>query len=735
MHLGRRKFLAGVAGTAGSAVIVGCAAPERESKVQSFVLAPEQSLPGDSVWFATADAHSRYGNSVVVRTVDGRAKKVEGNPGFPVNNGKSDARAQAAVQSLYHPDRIKNPMIPAGNRGDGRYEEIAWEQALDLLVTKLGAANSFHLITPRLTGTEAGVAAAFTDLFGGDHLVYETIENTNFQAAVHKVLGANNTPHFDLGNSGIVLSFGADFLGTWGSPVMYSQAYHQLRSGERGRLTQIEPRMSLTGASADRWIYVKPGQEGALALSIAQVIVAEALVDHEVWREVLEAVGGVDVLNLYAPDLVTERTGVPVRLIQEIAREFVERQPGVALAGGPALAQTNGLDNASAALFLNLVVGNLGKPGGVLPNPAAPANIPAPLQATSFAEWRTYTDDLAARTAPDVMFVYDADPSFGIPGTPSFADALAGTPFVVGMSTFMNETVGVADLILPATHPFESWGDFAADPAPGVQVIGYQQPVTVTWTEARSFGDVLLTVAPEIKGEGAFSSANMHEAVRANAEELFGIPGSGAEFEPTWVELLRRGGTWDQPAAAEPFALLPNWNAGSMSAPEFAGDPTSFEFHLIPFETIAIGTGDESESPWLQSVGDPLTTIAWITWAELNPKTAESLGVATGDVVAVDARYGTMEIPVFVSPVTPPDVVAVPVGRGRRFGGRWRRDRGENVFSVIEPAVDSSTGALAWASSRARVRKLDRTITMPMLERVAEPRNDGPEPVLEVKSE
>ena len=142
MHLGRRKFLAGVAGTAGGVVIVGCAAPERESRVQSFVLAPEHSLPGDSVWFATADAHSNVGNSVVVRTVDGRAKKVEGNPAFPINQGKTDVRAQAAVQSLYHPDRIKTPMIPAGSRGDGRYEEITWERALDILGAAIGPAGS-----------------------------------------------------------------------------------------------------------------------------------------------------------------------------------------------------------------------------------------------------------------------------------------------------------------------------------------------------------------------------------------------------------------------------------------------------------------------------------------------------------------------------------------------------------------------------------------------------------------
>ena len=735
MHVGRRKFLAGVAGAAGGVVIVGCAAPERESKVASFVLAPEHSLPGDSVWFATADAHSNFGYSVVVRTVDGRAKKVEGNPAFPTNQGKTDVRAQAGVQSLYHPDRIKRPMIPAGNRGDGKYEEITWERALDMLGGAIGPAGSFHMVTSRLTGTEARVTAAFTDLVGGDHLIYEPLENATFQEAVSRILGVDNTPHFDFVNAGIVLSFGADFLGTWGSPVMYSQAYSKMRGGDRGRVTQIETRMSLTGASADRWVYVKPGQEGAIALSIAQVIVAEALVEPDVWRDAVAAIGGVDVLNKFAPDLIAEQTGVPVVAIQAMAREFVERQPGFAIAGGSALAQTNGLDNGSAALFLNLVVGNVGKAGGVLANPVAPINIPAPLPAASFADWRAYTDGLAAGNVPDVLFVYDVDPAYSMPGAPGFADSIAGVPFVVGMSSFMNETIGLADLILPATHPFEAWGDFTADPGPGSQVVGYQQPVTVPWNDARSFGDVLLTLAPEIKGEGALPWTSMHEAVRAGAEELFDMVGSGPGFDATWVELLRRGGAWELPAEPPEFAPLPDWDATAMVEPEFVGDAGNFRFHLIPFETIAIGTGNESENPWLQSVGDPLTTITWTTWAELNPRTADELGVATGDVVAIDARHGTIEVPVFVSPVTPPDVVAVPIGRGRKFGGRWRRGNGENVFSILDPVIDSGTGALAWASTRARVRSVGRSVDLPSLERVDGPRNDVEEPVLEVRRE
>ncbi|HJO07183.1 MAG TPA: molybdopterin dinucleotide binding domain-containing protein, partial [Chloroflexota bacterium] len=195
------------------------------------------------------------------------------------------------------------------------------------------------------------------------------------------------------------------------------------------------------------------------------------------------------------------------------------------------------------------------------------------------------------------------------------------------------------------------------------------------------------------------------------------------------------GGAWEQAAEVPEFAALPDWDATALATPEFAGDAGSFRFHLIPFATIAIGAGNESESPWLQSVGDPLTTVAWTSWAELNPETAAELGVGTGDVVAIDTRHGTIEVPVFVSPVTPPDVVAVPIGRGRNFGGRWRRDRGENISSILDPVTDTGTGSLAWASTRARVRSIDRKIAMPTLERVEEPHNDVEEPVLEVEGE
>ena len=105
-ELGRRHFILGAASAVGSGLIVGCAKPDRESRVQSFVLAPEQALQGEDVWFATADAAAGWGNSVVVRTIDGRAKKVEGNPEFPINRGKAHVRSQAGVQSLYHPDRL-----------------------------------------------------------------------------------------------------------------------------------------------------------------------------------------------------------------------------------------------------------------------------------------------------------------------------------------------------------------------------------------------------------------------------------------------------------------------------------------------------------------------------------------------------------------------------------------------------------------------------------------------------
>lgn len=730
--IARRRFLTGAAALAGGATVVACAAPERESRVQSFVHSPEQTLPGQELWFATACAHSTGGNSVVVRTVDGRAKKVEGTKGFPVNLGKTNVRGQAGVQSLYNPDRLKTPLRRRGTRGEGRFEAIGWPEALDLLTENFGSAKNPLVVTGPISGTRLHVLAQFLANSEGRHLVYEAQDTTTIREAARLIFGYTQLPHFDIANAGAVLSFGADFLGTWLSPVHYSTAYGKFREEpKRGRLIQIESHMSLTGANADRWIYVNPGHEGALALSIAQVIAAENLTGDDRWFDPVNAVGGIDALNAYAPELTAARTGVAPDTVREIARDFATHPPALAIAGGAALAQTNGLDNAAAALLLNRIVGSAGAAGGVRPNPAAPAAVPAAAAGTPFNQWGALATGLLDGSEEiDAAFFYDVDPVYGLPASTRFADALGKMSFVVGMGTFLNETLARADLVLPATHPFEEWGDYVADPAPNMQVVGYQQPVVTSWTNARSFGDVMLALTSELFPDAPPPWTTMRDAVRDGAQALIGQDG----FDRGWIELLRTGGRWQDGEGREAQADQPDWHIGLLAEPAFAGDTTEFDLHLMPFENVAFGAGSESANPWLQATPDPLTTVTWTTWAELNPATAQRLGVKRNDVVHVDTPNGTLRARVYESPVAPPNVVAVPIGQGREFGSRWNVDRGANVMQALAAQAVAGSGSLAWGATLARVRPAGEHDRLPTLEVIEDPRNDGEAPPVRVTS-
>ena len=730
--VGRRRFLAGSAALVGGATVVACAAPERESQIQSFVFQPELSLPGQELWFATSCAHSSCGNSVVVRTIDGRAKKVEGNPEFPVNQGKLNVRSQAGVQSLYHPDRLTVPQRRRGLRGAGDFEALEWPEGLDLLTERLADAGSVVVITGPISGTRARIARDFAAAFGGEHVVYEPLESTVWRKTVQDGLGARRLPYLDIANAGSILSFGADFLATWLSPTQYGVGYGEFRQGHgrRGRLIQVEPRMSMTGANADSWVYVHPGQEGALALSIAQVIAAEGLVPPDSWFNAVSAVGGLEALNAYAPDLVSARTGVPVERIQEIAREFASHQPGIAIAGGTALASTNGLDNGMAAMLLNHMVGSVGQPGGLLPNPNLRSGVTPPVEPTSFADLAGRGNTWLEGERPDVAIVFEADPIYGMPEATRFADALGSIPYVVGIGAIMNETLGHADLVLPSTHPFEEWGDFVPDPAPRQHVVGFQQPVVTSSISGRSFGDILLTLWHDLRPNLAPPWETMRDAVRANAAQVF----RGGEFEDRWVELLKNGGGWSNEFAPE-FETTPNWHINLLAQPAFSDNGVEFPLHLIPFEGVALGGGDESANPWLQATPDPISTATWTTWVEMNTSTAAALSVSHGDVVRIETAHGDFEAAVYISPAAAPGVLGVPIGQGHAFGGRWREDRGANVLASLAPLTVAGAGAFAWAATRARVRPTGDYRRLPTIEVFPNARNDVEEPVVQVTHE
>ena len=140
--------------------------------------------------------------------------------------------------------------------------------------------------------------------------------------------------------------------------------------------------------------------------------------------------------------------------------------------------------------------------------------------------------------------------------------------------------------------------------------------------------------------------------------------------------------------------------------PQFDGDAQQFPFHFLPYASSAFLDGSLSHLPWLQEMPDPLTSAMWSSWVEINPTTAERLGIGQGDVVEVTSAHGTVRTAAVVSPGIAPDLVAMPVGQGHRTFTRYASGRGENPIELLASISETATGALAWAATRVRVSRI-----------------------------
>ena len=305
----RRNFFKLAALTGAVAALDSCGSPDH----QLIRFVPEETLvPGIATWKPSICTLCPAGCGLLVRVMQGDAevvrkgqlgvikmglaKKLEGNPMHPVNRGKLCAWGQAGLQALYHPDRLRGPLKRKGDRGSGEFQEISWDDATKELTSQLstlhqsGGAGSVAFLTSPLRGQRRELIERFLKAYGAPPSVtYEPLDDAVLRQANLLSFGWPELPTLDLARADYVISFGADFLGTWNSPVSQSIGYGEMRQGRndhRGRFVQVEARMSQTGANADEWVPCKPGTEGILALGVAHVILSGKLTSasHELAR-------------------------------------------------------------------------------------------------------------------------------------------------------------------------------------------------------------------------------------------------------------------------------------------------------------------------------------------------------------------------------------------------------------------------------------------------------------------
>ncbi len=142
------------------------------------------------------------------------------------------------------------------------------------------------------------------------------------------------------------------------------------------------------------------------------------------------------------------------------------------------------------------------------------------------------------------------------------------------------------------------------------------------------------------------------------------------------------------------------------TAPQFDGAPDQFPFHFLPFASQMFYDGSLAHLPWMQEAPDPLSTVMWGTWIEINTQTAAKLGIKQGDLVEVTSQHGTLRAPAMVVPGIAPDVIAMPVGQGHENFTRYASGRGANPISILAPMTVAETGSLAWAATRVKISRV-----------------------------
>jgi molybdopterin-containing oxidoreductase family iron-sulfur binding subunit len=605
---GRRRLLKLMAASSALAG-AGCSGPPAE-KIVPYVRMPEDLVPGQPLFYATAFVRRGLAHGVLVESNMGRPTKVEGNPGHPVSGGATDAFAQASVLQLWDPDRSQAP-----RQGSQPGTWAGFARALSDRRAAFGKDGGARLriLTGDVTSPTlaAQLAALLRKYPNARWHAWEPLIDDGAGAAASIAFGKPVDTIYRLGEARVVLSLDADLFGDWAGAIGYARDFTASRrlgaAAGANRLYAMEATASVTGAFADNRL-ARPPRE----------------IERSLWR-IAARLGA-------APPSAPAADQAAARWEAAVAKALdASRGTGVVVAGPS-------LHPASRALVhrLNAVLGNLGRTVlHIAPVSAAPAP-----HLDSIAQ---LARDMHAG-AVDTLLVLGANPVYTAPADLDFAAALRRVPFSAHLGLYRDETARLATWHLPQTHCYEQWSDARAHEGSATIV----QPLIAPLYDGRSSHAVLAMLLGEGEQEG-------YALVRATWRRV-----QEGGFDGFWQEALRRG-VIDGSASAPLELGMP----GPIDPPPLAAPGIELVFSADP----AVDGGEFANNGWLQELPRPLSSLTWDNAALLGPATAARLGVRDGDVVRVEVAGRALSAPVCVLPAQAEDTLTLPLGYGRRAAG------------------------------------------------------------------
>lgn len=674
--ISRREFLK-VSGAASALTLSACADSPRQ-EIFPNVKGAEDQVPGVAVWYRSTCTECTAGCGIEVKTREGRAIKIEGSKDHPVNRGGLCALGHSALQDLYDPDRVRQPLTKDKGAGAAGFKPIDWVAGYEKLATALSEkGKKKYLFSGEYSGALDSLINKWCTQNGVTRVVYESLAPSAEAKAAELVYGVRGIPKYYLDKAKVIVNFGADFLETWVSPCEFARDWAKGRkSSEPTRVFHVEPRLSLTGANADSWLKCAPGTE----VLVARALLSSILELGKVSGLSGDALSGARKIADIDIDSVAKSSGVSRAKIVNMASLLVKAPASLVLSGGTGAASDDGVSLHVVTALINLALGNVGKTINLAQVRAVRSS------ASDFAQAIKELEE--SKDVALVMFDR-SNPAFSSPRGLGLEYAAKRAKLVVSFSPKLDESSSFADLILPTSHALESWGD--AEPMAGVRSL--IQPAMTAVFNTRSFGDIIVDLLNGMNQTAPLGgkAESFKDYLLSEWRAYYARFGSAAEsdFEKFWVKSVELGGHFakDAPTGGG-IPVNPAAFALNFDVPKFGLLGANDGLLLYPFASIKSFDGRSANRPWLQELPDPITKIVWDSWAELHPNTAKRLGLAQEDVVTIRNQYGEISVPVYVTENVHEDIVAVPLGQGHESFGRYAEQvPSANAMQLVSPDV------------------------------------------------
>ena len=684
--LDRREFLrlSGAIAAATALTSAGCQVPQEGT-------VPFNDMAEDLV---DGIGRARYfhtvldGSPVVVKTREGRPILITPATGDLSGRGLS-VRHHAALMDIYDPDRARGPL--SVRRGNGAVINSSWPAVSNEVITRLKSAGSRSVLltgpveSPALAAAIAGLSAK-SDL---RHVVWSPIEDDAVALAWQQAFGSARVARPRLDKADLVLGLGAEFLDRPEDGLERDFALRRTPEHPGGapmsRFVQLEGRLTLTGANADRRLRVRDSQLAAIGAALAHELI--------VVRRVGPLAGNSDVSKALAPfaiDAVAPQAGVDPAALKAIAAELAGAAgKTVVLAGGSASTSATGPQIELAALLLNLSLGAF--EAGLLTD-----DVSIGPRAGSTAALAALADEMRDGRI-EMLIIAGANPLYDAPPSLKLDEAMAKVPLILSLNDRLDETSSRADFLAPASHSFECWGDATLPRG----VVAIQQPViqplfdtrglldvVVDW--AATFGDSAAATAvtaataavknpppPAATAEPAPSPSVAYHYLRGAWAARLGLDPASAAFDRAWEEVLRSG-AWQGPVpAASPRVF--NTGALTLVKPP-AVSPAGVELQLYPH--FALAEGRKANNGWLHELPDPITRLTWGNALSIAPRRFDEMQLINGDLIEIDDGATRLVVPAYRHAGMHNDEVALPLGLGRKACGVIGDDIGINAFPL-----------------------------------------------------